>query len=346
MRFSRILKFLGSATILLGVTQLSAQSTNDRVQRRNGVDSGAITATTPLGVTISKGGVSSKIPAEEIRSITFDGEPAELAAARTQYGRARYDNAAELLKKVDRDKITRDEVRQELDFLTAACVGHLALAGEGDQKQAATMLGKFVSTHKSSYQIPEAIELQGHLYRAAGDFDAARKKYETLAKAPADYFKATSSLLVGQLLQDQGQHAEAIPEFESAITTAGVGTVTADVKREAIFGRATSLAATGKLVEGSNIIKQIIQQTPLDDTSGLAQGYNALGECYLAGKDNQGAREAFLHVDLLFNTDPKEHARSLYQLTNLWKQLRQPTRAQDAQQRLEDEYPLTQWAGR
>ena len=151
---------------------------------------------------------------------------------------------------------------------------------------------------------------------------------------------------MGQLLQDQSQHADAIPQFETAFTTAGPGIVTADIKREATFGRAVSLSATNKLIEGTEIVKQVIQQTALDDTVGLAQGYNTLGECYLAGGDNHAAREAFLHVDLLFNADSTEHARTLYRLTNLWKELRQPTRAQDAQQRLGDDYPLSRWAGR
>ncbi len=343
---ARLLGLICAATLVLGTTTLYAQSSTDRVQRRNGVDSGSVTATTPLGVTISKGGVTSKIPAEEIKSIQFEGEPADLNSARTQFNRGRFDTAAELLKKVDRDKITRPEVTQELDFLTMATRGNLALAGQGDQKQAAAEVGKFLTAHKASFHVPAAIELQGDLLRAAGDFDSARKKYETLAKAPTAYFKARSALLVAQVLQDQGKHAEALPRFETALTTAGVGTITADIKREATFGRAIGLSATGKFVEGTNIVKQAIQQTNRDDTAGLAQGYNALGECYLAGGDNHAAREAFLHVDLLFSADPMQHARTLYRLTNLWKELRQPTRAQDAQQRLGDEYPLSRWAHR
>ena len=343
---ARLICLVCTATLVLGSTTVFAQSTTDRAQRRNGIDSGSVTATTPLGVTISKGGVTSKIPAEEIKSIQFEGEPAELNSARTQFLRGRFDTSAELLKKVTRDKITRPEVTQELDFLIVATQGNLALAGQGDQKQAAAEVGKFLATHKASFHVPTAIELQGDLLRASGDYDAARKKYETLAKAPNPYFKARSSLLVGQVLQDQGKDAEALPQFETALTTAGPGTITTDIKRDSTFGRAICLSATGKLVEGTNIVKQEIQQTAIDDTVGLAQGYNALGECYLAGGDTQAAREAFLHVDLLFSADPTEHARSLYRLTNLWKDLRQPTRAQDAQQRLGDEYPLSRWSHR
>lgn len=334
--------FLG----LLATTSLSAQSGIDRVQRRNGIDSGSITAITPLGVTISKGGVTSKIPAEEIESIQFDGEPPELNAARTQFKRGRYDTALERIEKIDRAKVTRDEVTQVLDFYTAASQGNLALTGQGDVKQAIAEVGKFLTTHRASYHLPQAIELHGDLFRADGDLGSARKKYETLAKAPSAYYKARSALLVGQLLQEQGKHAEAIPQFEGVLTAAGTNTLADGMKQEATLGRAISLSATGKLIEGTEIVKQMIQQTPADDTEGLAQGYNALGDCLLAGGDNRGARDAYLHVDFLFHDAPAEHAKTLFRLVNLWKDLRQPTRAQDAQQRLSDDYPLSRWAGR
>jgi tetratricopeptide (TPR) repeat protein len=332
--------------LLWSLSSLDAQTTSDRVQRRNGIDTGSITATTPLGVTVSKGSVTSKIAAEEIRSIQFDGEPPELNAARSQFERGRYDTALERLKRIDRDKITRPEVIQESDFYIVVSEGNLALAGKSDLKQAIAEIGEFQSTHRTSFHIPEVIELHGDLYIAAKDFPAARKKYETLAKAPTDYFKARSAFLVGRLLQEQGQHVEALGHYESAISTAGAGSITADVRREAVFGKAVSLSATGKLSEGTDAVKQIILRTPADETAALAQGYNALGNCYLAGGDAKAARNAYLHVDFLFNSATNEHAEALFRLTNLWKELRQPTRAQDAQQRLGDDYPLSRWTGR
>jgi tetratricopeptide (TPR) repeat protein len=342
---SRICMLTATASLFL-LMATPAQSGTDRVQRRNGIDTGSITETTPLGVTISKGGVTSKIPAEEIRSIQFAGEPPELNSARTQFGRGRYDTAAETLKKIAPDKITRPEAIQELDFLTVACLGNLALAEKGDLKQAIAEVGKFLATHRASFHIPEAIELHGDLYLAAGDGELARKKYETLAKAPSAYYKARSAWLVGKLLQNQGKHAEALAQFDATITAAGTNTIADELKRAATLARAVSSSATGKLVEGTAVVKQMIQRTSLDDTTSLAQGYNALGDCYLAGGDNHAARDAFLHVDLLFGAATAEHAEALFRLTHIWKDLRQPTRAQDAQQRLGDDYPLSRWAGR
>jgi tetratricopeptide (TPR) repeat protein len=342
--FSR--KFAASAVFLILASAAHAQSDTDRVQRRNGIDLGTITATNALGVTISKGGVTSKIPAEEIRSIHFGGEPPELNAARTQLDRGRFDLAKERLEKVDRSKITREEIQQELDYALALCEANLALAGKADRKAAITQLGDFLTTHRNSYHVPEMIALQGDLYLAIGDVAAAQKKYETLAKAPTPYYKAQSALLVGKLLQDQGKHAEALPQFEMALKEAGTAGLTGEIRRGAVFGSAVSLAAVGKIAEATDAIKKTIEHADRDDTTALAQSYNALGACYQAAGDLRAARDAYLHVDLLFNSASPEHAESLYRLTNVWKELRQPTRAQDAQQRLTDDYALSRWAGR
>lgn len=342
----RTLLLLSTILFMLINGAAIAQSTIDRVQRRTGLDSGTITATTPLGITLDKEGVASKIAAEEIEWIQFAGEPTELNTARSQFNRGRYDDAAQTLKKINPASLTRSEVKQEFEFLSAATDAHLALAGQGDLKQSAAALGSFVSRNKTSYRIPAVLELLGDVYLAGGDEADARQKYETLAKAPAPHYKARSALLVGQLLLKQKKYDEALAQFDAALAAAGTSPVNTDERRDAAFGRAIALSGTKKLVEGTEIVKQIIARTKSDDTVALAQGYNALGECYLAGNDIHSARDAFLHVDLLFPTASEEHAHSLYRLTEVWKDLRQPTRAQDALQRLADEYPLSRWAGR
>jgi tetratricopeptide (TPR) repeat protein len=343
---AKICPFSMVAFCLLFASTTNAQTDVDRVQRRNGIDSGTITASTALGVTISKGGVTSKIPAEEIRSIQFAGEPPELNAARTQLDRGRFDLAKERLEKVDPLKITRDEIKQELDYALAFCEANLALAGKADRKAAAVQVGAFLAAHRNSFHVPEAIALHGDLYLAAGDFSSASKKYETLAKAPTPYFKAQSAFLIGELLQEQSKYADSLPQFDAALKAAGTSAIGSEIRRAATFGRAVSLAATDKLGDGVGIVNQIIKRTAPDDIAALAQSYNALGDCYRAAGDLRAARNAYLHVDLLFNSATQEHAESLYRLTNLWKELRQPTRAQDAQQRLTDDYSLSSWAGR
>jgi tetratricopeptide (TPR) repeat protein len=325
--------------------RVAAQPLTDRVQRRSGIDSGEITATTPLGVTLTKGGVSSKIAAEDIRSVQFAGEPNEFPSARTTLGRGRYDTALETLRKVRREDLARDAVRQELDFLLVSCEGNLALAGQGDLKQAIQSAVQFLSANRTSYHVPEVLELQGDLYQAAGDLATSRKKYETLAKAPAAYYKARSALLVGQLLLTQQKYADALTQFDAALTLAAGDAASGEQRRSASLSRAVSLAGSGKLGEGTALVRQQLQKTALDDPIALAQGYNCLGQCYLVAGDLRQARDAYLHVDLLFAAAGGEHAEALFRLASVWKELRQPTRAEDAQLRLSENYPVSRWLG-
>ena len=62
---------------------------------------GKITKMTAIGFTLTKGGVDTKVPVEEIVSITFAGEPEELTPARRVASAGRFEDALEMLRKID-----------------------------------------------------------------------------------------------------------------------------------------------------------------------------------------------------------------------------------------------------
>src|SRR5690349_9564646 len=96
----RLVAYAAMFIAFLANTPARAQSPNDRIHRPNGVDSGKITAVTPLGVTISKGAVESTVSVEDIESVSFAGEPAELATARNALQSGRPKDAADALAKI------------------------------------------------------------------------------------------------------------------------------------------------------------------------------------------------------------------------------------------------------
>ncbi len=344
-RLARLICLFLLAVVMFELSA-KAQTGIDRVTRRNGTDSGQITKVTPLGVTISKGGVTSHIPAEEIRSISFDGEPPQFNTIRRAIDQGRFDSAQETLQKIESSDLSRPEVRQEFDYFKSICQGNLALAGKGDLQEALASVNEFLVSNRTSYHVPEAIELQGDLNLAIGNVEEAQKKYETLAKAPAAYYKARSALLLGKLFQREGDPIRAIEQFDQVLDIARGVAVAEEMLLTAELQRAVSFSASDKSDEGIDIVKRLIISAPSDNAQQLAQGYNALGNCYIAADDPQAARDAFLHVHLLFSTASDEHAEALYHLAGLWKQLNQPTRAQEAEQALAKEYPLSRWAGR
>jgi tetratricopeptide (TPR) repeat protein len=321
-----------------------AQTAIDRIHRSTGVDSGKITAITPLGVTISKGSVESTVPAEDIESITFAGEPPELAAARNALQSGRPKDAAEALAKIQAANADREEVQTEIDFYTTLAKTQLALAGQGSLDAATNDVRTFMVRRNKSFHIPQAIELLGDLLSAAGQYPNARNEYAKLAKAKTPFFELRSALLVGKTWQAEGDNAKALPEFEKVIASTEQGLAFDAMKLDATLCRAISQAATGKADQAAAAIGEIIAKAKPEDGKLLARAYNALGDCYLKSGDNRAALFSFLHVDLLYNQEADAHAKALHELAPLWKTVGRDTRSQQAAQELQQKYPNSRWA--
>ncbi|MCH7750844.1 MAG: tetratricopeptide repeat protein [Planctomycetes bacterium] len=337
---------IGLLLLVACTTTAVAQSSVDRIRRRTGVDSGRITNVSVLAVTISKGGVQSKVPVEEILSIYFAGEPSELKSARSAIGRGRLKDAVETLSKINRDQFDRREIVQELDYLLLEGRAKLALAGQGELDEAIRLATDFLAKNRNSYHVSSAIELLGDLHLADGKQNEARRQYAKLAKALTPYFQARSAILTGKLLQQAGKHAEALAEFDRALAAAQGSPAAQSQQFEATLHRAISQSASGDPQQATAAVKQIIAQADAQDTNLLATAYNALGDCYLQSGKQKAARDAFLHVDVLFNSAADQHAKALYELSRLWDTLGQRQRARDAKHRLQNEYPASRWAKR
>jgi tetratricopeptide (TPR) repeat protein len=336
------------AALLVAIVAIApaarAQTAMDRIHRSNGVDSGKITAVTPLGVTISKGSVESTVPAEDIESITFAGEPSELATARNALQSGRLKDAADSLAKIQSTSADREEVQTEIEFYATLAKAQLALAGQGSLDAAATDVRAFMVRRNKSYHIPQAIELLGDLLCAAGQYPNARNEYAKLAKAKTPYFEQRSALLVGKTWQAEGDHAKALPEFEKVLASTEQGPAFDAMKLDATLGRAISQAATGKVDQAAAAIGEIIGKAKPEDGKLLARAYNALGDCYLKSGDKRAALFSYLHVDLLYNQEPDAHAKALHELNPHWKTVVRDTRSQQAAHELQQKYPSSRWA--
>ena len=333
------------AIFCLGLMLISSRANAlDRVRDRNGVTSGKITKMSALSVAITRGGIETKKPVEDIVSITFDDEPDDLTPARRAAGSGRYQSALERLGKIDTSSVQRKEIQQEIAFLACLCEGQLALSGQGSLDQVISKTTSFLKSNGKSYRVPQAIELLGTLMLAKQDYNGARAQFTKLGKAPAPYFKARSALLTGRTLQTEGKHREAISSFDSALSAAKDNVAAKSQQLEATLLRSVSQAALGQLDASTATIKEIIKQAEPEDANLMAQAYNALGDCYLQAENPKAAKLAFLHVDLLFSSATTEHARALYELSKLWDQLGQSSRARDAKKRLKEAYPGSRWA--
>src|SRR4051795_11291966 len=92
--------FVIASVVGAGVPRAFADVT-DRVRLARGSEAGEVKAMTPYEVTVDKGAAGSRpIAVNEVRSIVFEGEPAELTQARVAAGNGAFAKAQALLGKI------------------------------------------------------------------------------------------------------------------------------------------------------------------------------------------------------------------------------------------------------
>jgi tetratricopeptide (TPR) repeat protein len=318
----------------------------DRVRLVRGNEAGEVTKMTRYEVTIDKGATGSvPLAVNEIRSIAFEGEPAELAQARVNIGNGTFTKALGLLDKVAGDQVKRDFVKQDLEFYKAYCASRLALSGEGEITDAGKQLNLFVHNYPDNFHFLEGSEMMGDLLMASGRFDFAEKQYAELAKAPWPVYKMRAAVSLGRSLQAQGKHAEAIQQFDAALAMTDDGGADAkNQKLSATLGKAVGLAETGKGDDAVKIIQKVIQDADPQQKELHARAYNALGNCYEKSKQTKDALFAFLRVDVVYSNVPEAHAEALFHLVSLWKAVGNEEQSREARETLLQRHGNSKWA--
>jgi tetratricopeptide (TPR) repeat protein len=267
-----------------------------------------------------------------------------LTSARNAIQAGRPQEALETLQKAPADGSRREEIAADIDFYSVLAKSQLALAGQGTPEAAATEVRAFMARRNKSFHVPQAIELLGDLLAAGGQYANARTEYAKLQKARSPYFALKSSLLLGRAWQAEGDHANALAEFDKVLASKETSPLLEPLRLAATLDRAVSQAAGGKVDESAAAIGAIIAKADPEDAKLLARAYNALGDCYLKSGDPRAALFAFLHVDLLYRQDADAHAKALHELVGLWKTAGRDTRSQEAAQELAEKYPNSRWA--
>jgi tetratricopeptide (TPR) repeat protein len=344
--WSLILIVFAAVSSLLGrPEQTLAERVSDRVRLVRGTENGEVTNMTPLEVTVDKGLPGSRaIAVNQIKSIQFDGEPAELTQARVHAGNGAFAKALQALERIDAGQLRRDFIKQDVEFYKAYCAARLALSGEGQIIEAGKQLNLFVRNHPDNFHYLDASSVMGDLLMADGRFEFAEKQYAELAKAPWPDYKMRAAVSVGRSLQAQHKHADAIRQFDSALAMPDDGADPQNQKLSATLGKAVSLAETGKVEDAVGSIQKVIQDADPQQKELYARAYNALGTCHEKAKQIKEALHAFLHVDVLYSNVPEAHAEALAHLVPLWKAVGQEERSRQARDLLQQRYAGSKWA--
>jgi tetratricopeptide (TPR) repeat protein len=335
--------------LAVGATSVAAttraQGISDRVRLARGSESGEITATTPHEITLKGGsGGSRTIALNLVKTVVFDDEPAELSQARVKAANGAYEDAQELLAKIDSSSVNRPLIQQDIEFYNAWSAGKLALAGSAEIADAGRQLNNFVRSYPQNFHNLAAIELMGDLLMASQRYEAAEKQYAEIAKAPWPDYRMRASVAAGRSLQAQGKHAEAIAQFDAALAVNDDNADSKNQRLAATLAKAISLSETGGVDKAVGTIEKVIQDADPQERELHARAYIALGRCYAEAGKTKDALLAFLHVDVLYSNVPEAHAEALAQLVPLWASLGQEARSREAKQLLQERYANSQWA--
>ncbi len=333
------------AVVASPAPQPAAAALADRIRTTRGSEVGEVTEMTPLAVTLDKGTAGTDaVPVNTIKGIVFDGEPPELTQARVNAQNGSCENALQSLGQIDLSAVSRDLVRQDVEYYRAYCAAQMALGGNGEILDAGRQLNTFVHAYPENYHYLEAAEAMGDLLMVAGKYAAAQRQYAELAKAPWPEYKMRAAVLVARTLQAQNKHAEAIREFDKVLASPDRDEAVAQQKLSATLGKAVSLTETDHADAAVSMIEGVIGDANPEQKELLARAYNALGSCYERAGKTKDALLAYLHVDLLYNTLPNAHAEALSHLAKLWQVVGQDESAREARQTLHERYGGSRWA--
>ena len=297
----------------------------------------------PTEVKVDMSGVPKTFAVNQIDFIQFDEEPKELTNARNVMRSGKLAEALALVKAIDVGELKRDDLKQDVEFYRAFLTARLALAGSGSLKEAGKHLFDFENTRKNSYHFLEASATLGDLLVATGKVDKAEAYYARLAATPWPEYRIRAAVLMGRALEVQQQYDKAIAKYDEALDVTTDGKEAESQHFAAQLGKASALAAGGKIDDAEKLIGDVIAKADPENQELYARAYVALGNCYKAAGKPKDALLAFLEVDLLYSSSPEQHAEALANLATLWAKVDKADRAAQARSQLETRYPHSRW---
>lgn len=295
---------------------------------------GVVQSESPSVVEVKLGNTVTKVPTNEVESITYDGRPASLDQAADKEAANDLAGAADLYKKAAADASAKPFIAEEALFQQARVVTEMAVTDATKAADAVALLDGFVRAHKTGRHVAPALESMAKLQLSQGDYAGVEKTLAQFGQFPKGEDRA--ALYKVKVYTKKGQLDEAISELNRLIAAAPEGS---ERKRDALLSKAETLAAQKKYAEAETTVRDVIKAAPTEDAATQAAAYNTLGVCLRSAGRTKDALYAFLHTDLLYSKAKSEHARALSEIEQLWRALKRDDRADEAKERIKQEYP-------
>ncbi len=346
---------VGTATIFaVGIAAAGAgwcssaiiQAADQIVRRSDNVTlRGDFTALEVSGITIRlTNGTEETVPATDVRSVRFDQEPALLAQARSNERSGALTSALEKYRQVQTDYAGSDKrLQAELQFLIARTQLRLALEDPAGREAARTAMHEFRTANKTSFRYLEATLLEAALAARIQDAAGAEALLQEVQNSSVPGYQLQAGVQLGRLRLEASDAAGALAEFERVIQQSAGDAGAAPARFDALLGKAMCLQQEKKTEDSLTVLDQILNEESGADARVLAEAWNRRGDGLRQLNQTKAALLAYLHVDVLYSSEPSEHAEALFHLSRLWAPAGHQERADDAAARLTEKYPNSSW---
>ena len=325
----------GSAGTAFAVDQVTKRS--DRVTFR-----GEIAAMTIESITVKlSNGQTQVIPVSDVFSVRFDMEPSLLAQAQSNERSGALDVAQEKFESVLKEYNGDDKrVLADVKFLIARTMVKQALADPGKVKDALAAMKKFREENKTNFRHFEATLLEASLSTP----EEAKNLLQEVQASTVKGYQLQAGVQLGQLLLSGNDAAGALAAFQQVIEQSAGDASSATAQFDGLLGKAACQQKQGQTDEAIATLDDIISKASESEATTLAHAWTLKGDCYRAKNMPKDALMAYLHVDVLYPSEPAAHAEALFHLVTLWAPAGHQDRSDEAMAKLSTKYPNSPWA--
>jgi tetratricopeptide (TPR) repeat protein len=300
---------------------------------------------TELGPTALKmklqNGQEAEIPVSDVLLVRFDMEPPTLSQAQSNERSGALATALEKYRQIQTEYNGEDKrVVAELKFLIARTLVRAAQANPAESAAAEKAIAAFRGENRSNFRYLEATLLEAELLGSdAGKSEAAKALLSEVQQTSVKGFRLQAGVQLGLLLLAGKDTDGAQAAFEKVVQESAGDAAAAGAMFDGQLGKALCQKTAGRPDEALATLT-----ASESETKTLARAWLLKGDCFREKGLQKDALLAYLHVDVLYSSEPGAHAESLYHLAALWGPAGYQNRADEARARLTNSYPNSRWA--
>jgi tetratricopeptide (TPR) repeat protein len=331
---------LGISHVAMAVDQVTLRSSNVTVR-------GEITAMTTASVSIKPtNGPVQEVPVSDIFNIIYDMQPPMLAQAQSNERSGSLDSALQKYQDVAKSYAGDDKrVVTDVKFLIARTQVKSALADPSKVADAQKAIAEFRTANKTHFRYLEATLLEAQLLSENSATEAAAQDLlREVQSAPVKGFQLQAGVQLGRLLLKGDKISEALAAFDQVIQQSAGDAGATSAMFDGMLGKASCQQKQGQVDDAIKTLDEVISKASESESQTLAEAWVQKGDCFRAKNLPKDALMAYLHVDVLYASEPAAHAESLFRLASLWGPAGHQDRADEAMARLTSRYENSPWA--